>query len=209
MDVHTKTKRSVSDIATDSFTILGQLEDWVEQLMDEGEWLQARILIDKVFEARFLVQRALDAQDIDETNYLLGIIQRVKRQYDPAGSLVRQVAECKSMLKFMDTQIITCMKDLKQIDMLRNKLDEANFLVNQSLTKRDETQVIYLFGIISRLFAYYQTMFSPYKSHPEKVFSDPEKQTRRSLDQPRNDKEKISLPMNDLKKTSFLSIEIL
>lgn len=163
--------KNLTIILEDCSNILEQLEDWVEQLMDEGQWLQARILIDKTFEARYLVQKASDTENLDDAVYLHGILQRVRRQYDPMGSLVTQATQCYTMLRYLDTRVVACMKRPDGIEQLRNKLEEARFLVDRAVTKRDEGQIHYLLDVIRRLFVSYQTEFAPYKDCSERFLA--------------------------------------
>lgn len=168
MGTTTRINEKLIIILEDCSKILDQLEDWVERLMDEGQWLQARVLVDKTFEARHLVQRATDAENEDDAVYLHGILQRVKAQYDPMGSFVKQVTQCRTMLRYLDTRVVACMKRSDEIENLRNKIIEARFLVDRAVTKRDQRQIDYLLDVIRRLFVSYQSEFTPYKQCSER-----------------------------------------
>lgn len=109
--------------------MLQDMEGWVEERMDDDkERLQARILIHKVFEARFLLERSWKAADTVELEYLVQIVARVWKLYDPHGEFEGRVRQIWAMVAHLNSsgrrdnaQLGACYND---IQIVVNKRDE-------------------------------------------------------------------------------------
>lgn len=155
-------KRTV--IYTESVRMLEDMEDWVEIRMDDKkEWLQARILIHKVFEARFLLSKAWTSSDMDELNYIHDIVQRVWHLYDPNGMFEQRVRQAKGMLRYVREDVYDKCEGDEERKKLEDKVEEGCFLVERAMNKRDDVQLEYIWNVIRRMCLAYQVRYAPYR----------------------------------------------
>lgn len=157
---HVVMKSATLLLYTACMTMLQVMENWAEDMMysgDEKYVLQARILVEKVHEANFLLDRSCTSGDDDEIEYIYGIVERVYRLYDPFGNLERRAREGFFLLNFLRFKLPHVAKELEE------KIVEAEFLLTQAMTVRDEKEVAYISQIISRLSMRCQAKWALYR----------------------------------------------